>query len=186
MPLNHQKYFELTDEQFKLLGKCLIEFSNIENLLGQILTRLLLTPDFLGRTYTDTMSISTIQRSIDTALEIQNHRYGYSIISRDLCIKIKDINKEVENLRQIRNKFAHYCWSRFGEEKIFGTSFSGKVPNPKKPNADSATLTNDEILDVYNNAYRIVGVLSDLVNALPLLEEGRELKNILVYPKSEN
>jgi len=59
MPLNHtSKYSDLTPDQFTLIGKVIIEFSNIEFMLGVILSRLLITPEFLGRTYTDQMNFA--------------------------------------------------------------------------------------------------------------------------------
>jgi hypothetical protein len=42
MPLNHtSEYAELIDEQFALIGRLVIEWSNIEFLLGVLLSRLL-------------------------------------------------------------------------------------------------------------------------------------------------
>jgi hypothetical protein len=52
MPINHSsKYSELTDDQYKLIGKVITEFSNLDFLLGNLLSRMLIMPEFLGRTY---------------------------------------------------------------------------------------------------------------------------------------
>ena len=47
--LNHSKYSDLTAAQYEALGKLFVEWSNIEFMLGLILSRLLFTPEFLGR-----------------------------------------------------------------------------------------------------------------------------------------
>jgi hypothetical protein len=52
MPLNHtSEYAELTNEQFALIGRLVIEWSNIEFLLGVLLSRLLFMPEFVGRVW---------------------------------------------------------------------------------------------------------------------------------------
>ena len=57
MPLNHtSSYADLTSEQAELIGRFVIECSNIDFLLGEILGRLLFTPEFLKRIYADEMS----------------------------------------------------------------------------------------------------------------------------------
>jgi hypothetical protein len=43
MPLNHTPYSDLTQEQAALIGRIGIEWSNVEFLLGQLLSRLLMT-----------------------------------------------------------------------------------------------------------------------------------------------
>lgn len=176
MPFNHSsQYSELTDAQFILIGKIVIEFSNIDFLAGQLLTRLLLTPDFLGRTYTDFLSVSNIQQAISSALEMHSYRYGYRIINEATCDEIKSANTRIDAIRAYRNKFAHYCWARDNDNQIFGTSFSGKVPNERKPDRDSITLTNDQLKNIYDTAYAIVDEINRLVRLLPEVEEGRKL-----------
>jgi hypothetical protein len=82
MPLNHTSiYSELTDRHFMAIGKLAVECSNIEFLLGVLLSRLLITPEFLGRTYTDNLSVAKIQDAITNALDIHQYRYRCKIIS---------------------------------------------------------------------------------------------------------
>jgi hypothetical protein len=65
MPLNHtSEYAELTNEQFALIGRLVIEWSNIEFLLGVLLSRLLFTPEFVGRVYSDEMSATRMERAL--------------------------------------------------------------------------------------------------------------------------
>jgi hypothetical protein len=65
--LNHvSQYSQLTDVHYNAIGKVVIEWSNIEFLLRILLTRLLLTPDFPGRTFTDRLTAAKVQEAIDT------------------------------------------------------------------------------------------------------------------------
>lgn len=81
MPLNHSNQFsQLTDGHFQAIGKVMVEWSNVEYLLGFMLCRLTFTPDFLGRCYSDQLSASKIQDTILDALEIHEHMYNCQII----------------------------------------------------------------------------------------------------------
>ena len=69
MPLNHTSiYAELTEDHFIAIGKLVIEWSNIEFLLGVLLSRLLITPEYLGRTYTDELNALKIKNAINIDL----------------------------------------------------------------------------------------------------------------------
>jgi hypothetical protein len=172
MPLNHSgKYAELTDEQFLLIGKIVIEFSNIEFLMKNLLTRLLLTSDFLGRIYTDNLMAVKIQESIENALDIHLKRYGGNIISEEKINEIKDLNSRIKSIRADRNKFAHYCWSRWNDETIFGAKMSGQLPQKNKPDKDGKKITNKEMKKLYKTAFEIVEDLNKIILTLPNMDE---------------
>lgn len=172
MPLNHSsKYAELTDNQFLWIGKIVIEFSNIEFLLKNLLSRLLMTSDFLGRTYTDNLNIAKIQDSIDNALVIHSRRFGENIIDSIKIKEIKDLNARIKSIRGERNKFAHYCWSRWDDTAIFGAKMGGQVPKHDKPNMDSRKISNSEMEEIYKTAYDIVEDLIKLLYSLPEIDE---------------
>lgn len=104
MPLNHtSKYAELTDEQFALIGRLVIEWSNIEFLLGVLLSRLLFTPEFLGRVYSDEMSASRIQVAPKKALDIHRHRYGSRVVPTETLDEILQLNADIEWFHGLRN-----------------------------------------------------------------------------------
>ncbi len=182
MPLNHtSKYAELTDAQFILIGKLTIEFSNVEFLLSEILSRLLITPSFLSRTYTDRMNVNAIIEKIKNAIDIHSRRYGFSIVPADVCESISDIVAEIGKIRLIRNKFAHYCWCRDDDNKIFGTGFSSSHAKHQKPDEDCLLITNPEIEEMYLTSYKIVDRLEGILMRLPELLEDKDLKSKLRY-----
>lgn len=182
MPLNHtSKHAELTDAQFLLIGKLTVEFSNIEFLLGQVLCRLLITPSFLGRTYTDRMNASALIEKIKNAIDIHRRRYGFSIISEELCSRVLEITSKTARIRLIRNKFAHYCWCRNDDETIFGTGFSSAQIDFKKPDNDCILISNSEIEEMYQAAYKIVELLEDTLKKLPELLENGDLGSKLKF-----
>lgn len=172
MPLNHSsQYAELTDEHFQAIGKLTVEWSNIEYLLGVLLSRLLVTPEFLARTYTDHMSGAKRQEAITEASEIHRYRYDYKLVSEDQIKRILGINGQITQLRSTRNKFAHYCWSRSSDGEIFGTNLSGGIPEGKKYRKSFVSYTVAELADFHQKAYAMVDDLSELIQSLPEMEE---------------
>jgi hypothetical protein len=165
MPLNHSsQYAELTDEHFMSIGKIVVEWSNIEFLLGVLLSRLLVTPEFLARSYTDHMSAVKLQEAIKEGVEIHRQHYGCKLISEDELARIVIINNRVTTLRATRNRFAHFCWTRSTDEEIFGTNLSGGVPS-------YITFTVSELTGFHREAFELVDELSSLVQLLPEMEE---------------
>jgi hypothetical protein len=71
--------------------------------------------------------------------------------------------------------FAHFCWSRWDDKTIFGTRFSGKIPDLGKKDRDSITITNNELIELHKECYSIVDELLELEKRLPELEEGKEV-----------
>lgn len=184
MPLNHTtKYSELTDQQFLLIGKVVIEFSNLDFLLGVMLTRLLLTSEFLGRTYTDHISSFKLIEAIENALDIHERRYNNQLISQNKSKEIKDILGKVKSLRKLRNKFAHYVWVRSSDEEMFGTKFSGIIPKYDRKKQqhldDSIVLKLVELQKAYEKAYQLVDDITILNSSLPFLEESVKLFDLL-------
>lgn len=171
MPLSHTSQFsEPTEQQYASLGKAVVEWANVEQLLGILLSRLLATPEFLARTYTATMSAARIQEAIKEAVEIHIHRYGYRLITKERLKEISKINSDVTSLRAKRNKIAHFCWSRQDDEVMFGTNFPSGVPS-KKNDRGYATLTNAELNNLNAEAHALVERLMTVIPDLPRISE---------------
>lgn len=173
MPLNHtSQYAELTDEQFALVGRLVVEWSNIEFLLGVLLGRLLLTPGFLERIYTDEMSAHRIQEAIKKAVEIHRHRYRFGVVASETLDEIVKLNADIEKFRGLRNRLSHFCWSRSNDEEIFGSGFSGFVRPSKRADKDSMTISVTELGEICRNGYQLVERLSEVIQKLPETDEG--------------
>lgn len=178
MPLNHtSKYAELTDEQFAIIGRLVVEWSNIEFLLGVLLSRLLFTPEFLGRVYSDEMTASRLQGALKKALDIHRHRYGSRIVPTETLDEIMQLNADIEKFRGLRNRFSHFCWSRSNDEELFGSGLSGFVPPSKLHDKDSMMVSVSELKEAYRNAYQLVERLSGVVLRLPETDEDKSLTN---------
>jgi hypothetical protein len=173
MPLNHAtQSSQLTDEHFTAIGKLVVEWSNIESLLRSMLARLLLTPDFCARSYTDRMSAAKVQDAIDEALDLHLGRYCFDLIPRHTIEEIAKINGRITKLRSTRNKFAHFCWCRWDDEHIFGQTFSGGLPHTKKHERSFVKLKVSEINSLYKEFYEIVEKLTEITyKQLPEIDE---------------
>lgn len=153
------------------LGKAVVEWANIEHLLSILLGRLLATPDYLARTFTDPLAAFRLQKAISEAVEIHRVRYRARVIEEVLLDEILLINQSVTALRGIRNKVAHFCWCRQSDESMFGTSFSGGAPNPKYERKKSAEVTLSELTDLNQKAFALVEQLIVLIEKLPKADE---------------
>lgn len=172
MSLNHMSvYSELTDEHCKLIGKIVVEWANIEFLLGLLLSRLLVTPEFLARSYTDRLNAFRIQEAIEEGIEIHRKRFGGQIISNKKLDLISGLNKKVSELRGKRNKFAHFCWCREADHKIFGIKFSAGLPDSEKHKKSCVTYTTSDLSSFYNEMYELVESLQLMVGKLPQMTE---------------
>ncbi|WP_224214422.1 hypothetical protein [Vibrio metschnikovii] len=172
MPLNHTSiYADLTDEHYALIGRVVVEWSNVEFLLGNLLSRLLFTPEFPGRVFSRGMGAAKLQRAIKDALELHQLRYRNQIVDEDLELKISQINRQLDNLRQTRNKFAHFCWSRTSDDEIFGTGFSSATCGSKRSTKDCASFTVMELKEFHAQLYKVVDELSGVVQLIPEMYE---------------
>ncbi|EGR0102298.1 hypothetical protein OC523_007690 [Vibrio vulnificus] len=172
MPLNHASiYTDLTDEHYSLIGRVVVEWSNVEFLLGSLLSRLLFTPEFPGRVFSRAMGAARLQLSIKDALELHKLRYRNKIVSEDLHLKISQINHQLDKLRTTRNKFAHFCWARTSDNEIFGTGFSSANWDSKRSVKNSASFTVQELKDFHAQLYKIVDEFSYIIEQIPEMQE---------------
>jgi len=186
VPLNHtSQYSELTDAQYAALGKAVVEWANVEFLLGVLLSRLLGTPEFLSRTYTNSISAVRLQDAIAEAVDIHRVRYSHRLISEQILLEIVQVNSQVTAIRGMRNKIAHFCWLRSHDEELFGTSFRGGVPSSKNERRDYAVLTSKDLSKLNGEAHSLVEQLMKLVAKLPEVSEERHLTLYSDFPRSQ-
>ncbi|HET7832165.1 MAG TPA: hypothetical protein VFK88_04290 [Gallionella sp.] len=177
MPLNHtSQYAQLTEEQYAALGKVVVEWANIEELLGAISGRLLATPDFLARSFTDSISAVRIQTILTQAIEIHQVRYQCMRVHEAILNELTVLNEKVNTLRAKRNKIAHFCWLRSNDEELWGTNFPGGIPSPKSERTHHATFTANELAELHRESYAVVDQLLSIYQALPEINEGALLE----------
>jgi len=162
---------QLSDEHLRAIGRLVVEWANIEFLLRITLTRLLLTPDFLGRSYTDQMSAAKVQETIGEALDLHRGRFGFAIISKATVDQVAKINSRIIKLRSTRNKFAHFCWWRFDEDHIFGMNFSGGLPGTKKHERGQLKIKISELNQLHHEFRDVVEELNQITSKLPEIDE---------------
>lgn len=172
MPFSHASpYSKLTDEQHQIIGMFVAEWATAEFYLGLLLGRLLLAPEFLSRTYTDSLGAAQVQDAICQAVEIHKYRYGTKLIGLEALDEILRLNRKIEKLRSLRNKFAHFCWMRTSDEKMFGTSLSGAVPSDRRHKRSSVSLEMSEIRKQYDELFFVVERLQQIAYGLPEVPE---------------
>ncbi len=182
--LNHSsKYSDLTSEQYEGFGRLFVEWSNIEFLLRLILSRLLFTPEFLGRTYSDGLNADRLETGIRNALDIHQFRYGYQIVPEEQVTTLRSLLKDVKKSRILRNKFAHFLWMRISDKEISGHRMSGKPP-PKKGDNDSVRIAVVDLNEAHQKSYELVDKLRKLLLELPEILEEQSLELVRATVKS--
>ena len=171
MPLSHSKYSEMTPEQYELLGRFVVEWSNVEYLLGEVLSHLMIIPGFLGRTYNDQMRALDLDKAIRNILDIHEKRYTHVLVTEALCAQVLELVNMAGDLRSKRNKLAHYLWSRWSDQKVFGTRLTGKLPVRGKENRDSWLMTNEQLQEYGSQAHQLVESFLELLPLLPSKNE---------------
>lgn len=177
MPLNHSsKYAQLTKGQFEIIGRIVIEFSNIDFYLKIMLTKMLLTEDFLGRTYTERLQNNSIVELIKNAMDLHQYRFNYKIISEETINEIRNILPSISDVREKRNKFAHYCWSKVDDDTIFGTKLSSKQRKINIRDNSCIKISTEELNILYTKSYDLVESIERIIKKLPVIDY-RELFN---------
>ena len=172
MPLSHSSEFAaLTDEQHAAIGRVVVEWSNVEYLLSVLLSRLLRTPDYLGRTYSAGLSAFRLQEAISEAVAIHRHRYSSKILGEELLIRIENANRRVTSLRGERNKISHFCWCRSDDESVFGTSFAGGVPSEKWERKNARQVSLAELQELYAEAHGLTEELMLITTSVKPVDE---------------
>jgi hypothetical protein len=172
--LNHGKYSDLTSAQYEALGKLFVEWSNTEFLLGLLLSRLLFTPEFLGRTYSDEMNAARLEKAIVNALDIHRYRYNRTVVTEADDSNIRNLLKEVASCRALRNKFAHYLWMRSTDDEIVGFRMSGKPPDTKRE-GDALKISMSELQNAHRQNHALVEKLQQVALRLPKVSEEQNL-----------
>lgn len=177
MPMNHSSsYADLTAEQAELIGRFVVEWSNIEFLLSDILARLLMSPDFVSRVFTDSINAFGLQQALDKAIRIHRDRYCFAVIPEPVLERLGTMLAVVDELRGMRNRFSHFCWTRSTDDAIFGTGFSGYLPSDKRHRGDVRTLSVSEIRAAHKKAWDLVDDLSAFILAIPQTTEDDALR----------
>jgi hypothetical protein len=172
MPSNHSTPLaELTDAQFLAMGKLFVEWSNVEFLLGTLLSRILFVPEILARTYTDQLSASRLEYAIKNAVDVHRRRYSCSVISSELLKRLEKLLLEASSIRKMRNKLAHYCWSRHSDDAIAGFQLSGRQAPDSALARDYQEYTMDKLREEYEHAYGLVERMIELAISIPENEE---------------
>lgn len=178
MPSNHSSpHAELTDAQFLAMGKLFVEWSNVEFLLGTLLSRILFVPEILARTYTDQLSATRLEYAIKNAIDVHRRRYSCSVISDEQLKQLEKLLLEATSIRRMRNKLAHYCWSRHSDDAIAGFQLSGRQAPDSAQTRDYQEYTMEKLREEYEHAYGLVERMIELAISIPENEEEQHKLN---------
>jgi len=127
--------------------------------------------ELLGRTYNDQLRAIDRDKALRNILDIHEKRYKHVIVSDTLCTLAFECVNKASELRLKRNKIAHYLWSCWSGEKVFGTRRTAALPMDGKENRHSLLLSNDELQEYGTEAHQLVEALQNLLPLLPSKDE---------------
>jgi len=171
MPINHVfKFADLTSYQSSLIGKFLLEFSNLEFSFGLLFSKLLMATDLLAMSLLERMTIQSVVTSIKSMLDIHCNSYQYAIITKEQQHSIEEVLQKAEELRKTRNAFAHNIFFKQDEETIVG------IDIPKlsvhimkyffKDEGGGIIIKNTELENKIKDCYQLVDELSELLTEM--------------------
>jgi len=89
-------------------------------------------------------------------LYIHQHRFNYKIITKETIDEIRNIIPSIHEVREKKNKFAHYCWSRVDDYTVFGAKLSGKPIKVNVKDNSSTEINTAELNSLYTKSYNLV------------------------------
>jgi hypothetical protein len=167
MPLNHSKYSNLTEDQFTLMGKIMIEFSNIDFLLGVLLSRLTFTRFDLSRTITEKLTAHNTILAIEDCIKMHDIRLGNRLASKEISTQINSLLSEIKTIILSGNKFAHHLWARSDDNSIIGTKYSSKQRSCTDKGKDTTSIKLKGLETLFKRSYSKVETLNLLVDRIP-------------------
>jgi hypothetical protein len=110
------EYERPDDEQLRAIGKVAATWAVLERMLGLIVTRLALAPEFPGMALTKDLGLDYQIKAAKALITLHKNRYRCEIIGSDWLVVISNMLRRFISLRQERNIVVHTVWYRFGDK----------------------------------------------------------------------
>eukprot|EP01035_Chromulina_nebulosa_P007686 gene7686-10385_t len=108
-------YSRPNDEQLVEIGRVATVWSIVERMLGKLLTRLAMAPEYPGMAITKDLGLDAQAKAIKSLMLLHSSRYRYEIIGADWLEVITGILRDFDKLRLQRNIAVHTVWFRMGD-----------------------------------------------------------------------
>ena len=110
----------LNDEQLRAIGRVATTWSVLERVLGILLSRLVMAPEFPAAAITKDLSLDNQIKAIKTLLSLHLERYHQTVVTPGVEQIIANMIPDFFQLKEKRNVLTHTVWFRMGSDEISG------------------------------------------------------------------
>ncbi len=162
-------------EILQAIGRVATVWAVMERILGMMLTRLTMAPDYPTMALTKDLSLDNQLKAMKTLLALHRERYAREIMARSLVEALSLIPAKIWALKDERNVVVHTVWTRMGK--------GGVTPLATRPvsmsQAAKAKVDVKTAPEINNLADRIQAQADELyllVQMLPSVDEAQHVK----------
>jgi hypothetical protein len=161
----------LTPEQTQAIGRVTVTWSILERVLGLLLSRLALAPEYPSLALTKDLGLDNQIKALKILVSLHTERYQGTLVTPGLDAVILNMAKEFARLKDKRNIIVHTAWFRTGQDGMSGLS-----PRPTTVSKSAAMPSQDWTLADINTLSDKIQQLADsmfvVAQLLPDVDEG--------------
>ena len=167
-----------TKGQHEILGRIATSFSVLERILGMMLARLSLAPDYPTMALTKDLSLDNQLKAVKILLDLHGQRYAEKIMTKALRDEMASIPSKIATLKDERNVAIHTVWLKtIGAAGESVRALAHKPMSSAKSSANPpAEKTNTELNDLADRIQKLADDLFVLVQMLPAVDEGQHVE----------
>jgi hypothetical protein len=165
----------LNAEQLQAIGRIATTWSVLERVLGILLSRLMMAPEFSASALTKDLSLDNQIKAIKSLLSLHIERYHRSIVTPGLEEVISNMIPDFFALKEKRNSLTHTVWFAMGKDKISGLR-SKPTTMSNAATSESPKWSTVEINAVADEIQKLSDAMYLVAQILPAVDEGQHVK----------
>jgi len=167
-----------SDEQLTAIGRITTTWSVLERILGILLARLALAPEYPAMALTKDLGLDNQIKAVKTLLSLHADRYEQNIVNEDLEGIITNMLSKFAKLKERRNVLSHGIWFRMGDNlsSLRSRPITARVASTQSPLAD---WTVPEMENLAWDIQELADAMFVVTQLLPAVDEGQHVKSQL-------
>ena len=171
------KYEVLPTKFLELIGEVTSEWAIVERGVETALARLALAPDFHALALTNDLTVNNRLRAMKNLIDMHQRRYVPPQFNKAALQQLTILGNQIGTKKEMRNKIAHWVWTRRDDHTIFGQRFMGKQPHhPETGKEPYMLLTEDDLAKFLADVIELSDQLWAVVLQLPEQDERHALR----------
>jgi hypothetical protein len=167
----------LNGGQLQAIGRVATTWSVLERVLGILLSRLAMAPEFSAFALTKDLGLDNQIKAIKTLISLHIERYHQMVVTPGLEDVITNMIPDFFALKEKRNILTHTVWFTMGKDKISGLR-SRPVSMSKAAANEVPEWTISEINDVADQIQKLSDAMFVVAQILPAVDEAQHVKSL--------